>query len=184
MKASAHFVLDDLAASDAADLQRRQLAVKALLPLLHLQQLRRHHHTAALIAAWQDLYRRLLATAGGQDLVAQLICYVTAVSKDDLDHLRSAFADISKPTEDQFMTSAQKLIEEGLQRGRRQGRHEGRQEGRHEGSAELLLKQLQQRFGALPPAIVDRVRTGTTAELEVWALQILTAPSLETLFPT
>jgi hypothetical protein len=41
-----------------------------------------------------------------------------------------------------------------------------------------LLKQLRARFGALPEAAVARVNDASAAELDDWAEQILTAPSL------
>ncbi|HEX5053976.1 MAG TPA: Rpn family recombination-promoting nuclease/putative transposase [Planctomycetota bacterium] len=172
------FVLDDLGDSDSEALQRRRLAVQALLPLLHLQQLRRKVATAALLAAWRHLYRRLIAEPGGQELVSSLIYYVTAVSNDDLDDLRIAYARISKPSEEQYMTAAEKLIQQGLVR----GRQEGRQEGRLEGHTEVLLIQLGERFGSLPDAVVDRVRAGSPAELELWARRVLTAPMLALVF--
>src|SRR5690606_10487983 len=47
------FVLDDLAAGGAAGSNRRALAAATLLPLLHLQMLRREADTAALLRRWR-----------------------------------------------------------------------------------------------------------------------------------
>jgi predicted transposase/invertase (TIGR01784 family) len=161
------FVLDDLGVCDAEALHRRRLAVQSLLPLLHLQQLRREVSTASLLVAWRRLYLRLLAAPGGQALVSRLISYVTAVSDDDIRDLRTAYARISKPSEEQFMTAAQKLIQHGLLQGHQEGR------------ADLLLALLEQRFGPLSEATVTRVRAGTATDLDRWALAVLAAPTLD-----
>ena len=71
---------------------------------------------------------------------------------------------------------------EGRAEGRAQGRTEGRVEGRTEGRADLLLRQLRLRFGALPADIEARVRSSSTDELEVWSDAIFDARSLEDLF--
>ena len=60
-----------------------------------------------------------------------------------------------------------------------QGRAEGAAEGRTEGQAELLLRQLQLRFGALPEAVRGRVRSASVSELEAWAEAVLDAASLD-----
>ena len=77
------------------------------------------------------------------------------------------------------MTVAQKLIAQGLLHGRQEGRLEGRQEGRLEGRAELLVTLLQQRFGALPDDLPERVRNAAPANLERWAARLFSAPTLD-----
>jgi hypothetical protein len=99
--------------------------------------------------------------------VSRLISYVTAVSDDDIRDLRTAYARISKPSEEQFMTAAQKLIQHGLLQGHQEGR------------ADLLLALLEQRFGPLSEATVTRVRAGTATDLDRWALAVLAAPTLD-----
>lgn len=44
------------------------------------------------------------------------------------------------------------------------------------------LRQLTKRFGSLPATIVDRVCTGTSADLDRWADAVLTAPTLDAVF--
>jgi predicted transposase YdaD len=69
--------------------------------------------------------------------------------------------------------------QEGRVEGRQEGRQEGRVEGRQEGRAELVLKQLALRFGALPEKAVERVRTASLEELDSFAERVLTAQALE-----
>ena len=56
---------------------------------------------------------------------------------------------------------------------------QGRAEGIAEGQAELLLRQLERRFGEVPEAARGRVRGGSVSELEAWAEAVLTAANLE-----
>lgn len=180
------FVLDDLGACDAGALHGRRLTVQSLLPLLHLQQLRRSARTASLLLSWRLLHQRLLALPGGQELVVQLISYVTAVSEDDRNDLLAAYAQIGKHSEEQYMTVAKRLLEEGLLRGREEGRLEGRQEGRQQGRQEgridALLILLRQRFGDLPDRVADRVRAGSAAALETWTRRVIAADTLDDVF--
>ena len=55
-------------------------------------------------------------------------------------------------------------------------------EGRIEGLATQLLRQLAARFGELPAEVVDRVRSASIEELDRWALQVLDAETLESVF--
>jgi hypothetical protein len=63
-----------------------------------------------------------------------------------------------------------------------QQRAEGRAEGRTERGAELLLKQLRLRFGALSAEVEARVRSASPADHDRWAERILTAPTLAEVF--
>ena len=73
-----------------------------------------------------------------------------------------------------LMTIAQRLAS--------QGRMEGLEQGRAEGQANLILMQLEQRFGPIPADVVDRVRSADTAELTVWSKSLLCARDLEGVF--
>ncbi|MEA2694921.1 MAG: hypothetical protein QOJ16_4308 [Acidobacteriota bacterium] len=67
-----------------------------------------------------------------------------------------------------------------LERGRREGRTEGRQEGQVEGMRQLVLRLLEQRFGALPRGTRRRMKAISSAkELQDLAQRVLTARSLE-----
>ena len=66
-----------------------------------------------------------------------------------------------------------------LRRLRAQEREEGRQEGRRQEAAEILLRQLQRRFGPLPEAVQSRVEAADRATLEQWSDRVVSAPTLE-----
>jgi hypothetical protein len=55
----------------------------------------------------------------------------------------------------------------------------GRNQGRKEGGAELLLKQLGARFGAVSAEVRARVHAADDATLSRWAVRMLTASSID-----
>ena len=63
-----------------------------------------------------------------------------------------------------------------------QWKQEGRQEGRQEGEAILLQRLLARKFGPLPEAIQQRLKTASSAQLETWSLNILDAVVLDDVF--
>ncbi|MBF0293970.1 MAG: DUF4351 domain-containing protein [Magnetococcales bacterium] len=83
----------------------------------------------------------------------------------------------------QYVTSVERIgMRKGERIGRLEGRVEGRVEGRLEGKAEMLLKQLQVRFGSVPDPVRERVSSAEIEELDAWAVKIFQADSLQTVF--
>ncbi len=64
----------------------------------------------------------------------------------------------------------------------RKSRDEGRNEGRNEGQTGLLLRQIQKRFGEVPPEIAQRLAALKPAQLESAGLRLLDARRIEDLF--
>lgn len=58
-------------------------------------------------------------------------------------------------------------------------REEIREECRTEGRAEILLKQLGIRFGRLSDGARERIETATPAQLDLWAVRVLTAATVD-----
>ena len=69
-----------------------------------------------------------------------------------------------------------------LRQGRAEGRLEGRQEGRVEGQVEILLSQIQKRFGRVSPAVAQRIAALKPAQLKRVGLRLLDAQQIEDLF--
>lgn len=65
---------------------------------------------------------------------------------------------------------------------KQQGIEEGRREGLQEGKMDLLLRQLEWRFGAVSEAISTRVKQADSPTLELWSKRILTAQTIEEVF--
>jgi flagellar biosynthesis/type III secretory pathway protein FliH len=72
--------------------------------------------------------------------------------------------------------------ERGREEGRETGREEGREEGRKEGAAELLERQLTQRFGELPPTYCKKLAKASGEQLVAWGAALLDAQSLKEVF--
>jgi len=67
-------------------------------------------------------------------------------------------------------------------RGKEEGRQEGEQDGARREAMNLLTRQLERRFGVLPEAAAQKLKTADLATLEDWSLRLLDATSLEQAF--
>ena len=59
-----------------------------------------------------------------------------------------------------------------------------RQEGKQEGELVILSRQLERRFGPLQPAVTERLKKASAAELERWADNFVDARTLDEVFGT
>ena len=67
-------------------------------------------------------------------------------------------------------------------RGIRKGLEQGIEQGRKLGQLTVMEKLLAERFGPLPPTVLERLEAGSTPELEQWAVALLRAQNLEEVF--
>ena len=83
-------------------------------------------------------------------------------------------------------TMAEAWIEEGrtegLAKGLAKGRVQGRTEGVVLGERQMLLSQLQQRFGTVPTSYQKRLKQADSDTLLEWGRRLLSAPSLKDIF--
>lgn len=168
------FTIDDLTAHAEEQIQQRGLSIRALLPLLHLQWLRRRPDTATLLRSWLSLYRDLLRAPGGRPIALRLTWYVAAVSERSPDELRGVYRELGPVMEKHYMSTADQI----LSRGWREGMHKGMQQGMQEGIARTLSQLLERRFGALDDATLTRIHTASLDDLERFTSRLLTAPTL------
>ena len=68
------------------------------------------------------------------------------------------------------------------QRGLERGLLEGEQKGRQEGKQSLLQKLLTKRFGPLPEAVLEQIRSASTEQIDTWADRVFDATSLDAVF--
>ncbi len=94
---------------------------------------------------------------------------------EDIQEVQSMLAERVK---EWTTTWKQQGIEEGIQ----EGIQKGRLEGRLEGEAELLLRQMSRRFGAVDEATHNRIKTADADTLLIWGERILFAQSIEEVF--
>jgi hypothetical protein len=73
-------------------------------------------------------------------------------------------------------------VAEGRAEGRKEGRKEGEAEGRKLGEVEVLVRQLERRFGALDEVTRARLAAADSDELLGWAERVLTAGRLAEVF--
>jgi predicted transposase YdaD len=89
----------------------------------------------------------------------------------DLEQVKDRVSRIDRRLEDDVMTLAERL--------RNEGREQGRERGREEGGARVLLRLLALRFGAPDAAVRARVESADLPTLDRWAEQVLTAVTLD-----
>jgi hypothetical protein len=137
---------------------------------------------------WCELVAEVGAAPHGLDALGAVGRYLVEVS----DHVtnkglhRVLRSGVGARSNEVMMTIGEKLIARGERRGRDKGRQEGREEGREQGREEatrdLLLDMLEDRFGAPPPALCEKIAGARTADLRRWARRLLRANTLDEVF--
>ena len=74
------------------------------------------------------------------------------------------------------------IIGPAIRQGLQQGIQQGLQQGRQQEGISILRRQIEKRFGSLPPALEERLASLSIAELEDLSLRILDAQSVNDLF--
>jgi hypothetical protein len=181
------FFVDDLTVQTENGLRSRGLTPLGTLTFLCLARLRGLDTKDALAAfdRWADLMRAADRDEGpprGHDALRVIGYHALRVAEVPALVLHEAFERILQRPEDTIMSTAEKLKHEGMQKGLEMGRIEGRVEGRVEGRLDTLLRQMAKRFGPLDQDVVDRVRHGSSTDLDRWTDRILEAPTLAAVF--
>ena len=91
---------------------------------------------------------------------------------------------IQRARDEGVQQGIQQGVQQGIQQGVQQGIRQGVRQGRIAGRRAILERQLLRRFGALPPAVLERLDTASAADLDAWAEGVLDAPTLEDVFGT
>jgi hypothetical protein len=146
------------------------------LTALCLQLLRGQPSDAAAdcLRRWASLLRQVHAKDPGEGFEA-VSCYVIYASRLQVGALGELFEELIGPEAKELLMSTGARIE-------REARKLGRKEGREEGRVDLFLRQLAARFGPPSEHIGRRVRSASAAEVDRWAIALLTAASLEQVF--
>ncbi len=174
------FHLDDLAAQTEEEIMGRVTSVLAKLALLCMQFLRGApaDDAEAALRRWAQLVRALATAADAQDAFLQLLHYIATISEIPKSRVRQVITEIHPDADDTLMKTYgiahREAVQEGLQ--------QGLQQGLTLGESTLLLRLLEARFGPLTDDTVARVRAAPPADLERWALAVLTAPTLDAVF--
>lgn len=78
-----------------------------------------------------------------------------------------------------MQTFIDRYIEQGVQQGKQQGVQEGMQQGLQQGRADMLLRQIERRFGPPSDQLRDRVTQADPNTLLKWSDRIFDANSVE-----
>jgi hypothetical protein len=118
---------------------------------------------------------RLYGEQNGARIVHALLTYLFHVTPLAPDTVRGLLTHPRPELEDAMLAAAQQLYE--------RGRHEGKLEGKLEGEAELLRRLLEHKFASLTRRLQRRLAEADEATLQMWSLRLLTAATLEEVFP-
>ncbi|MCB9876311.1 MAG: hypothetical protein H6835_01805 [Planctomycetes bacterium] len=142
---------------------------------------------------WQHLMRAIDGVASppdapplGPDAIDAIGWYALAVTDVDSLVLAETFARILHRNDTTIMSTLESTFQKGLARGLAEGlakgHAEGHAEGHADGQAHTLLRLLALRFGALDPTVIERVRAGSSADLDRWTARVLDAKTLAAVF--
>jgi hypothetical protein len=162
-------LLDDLATQSEGDLRRRALTAAGELAALAMQfaRGRTSDEVIAAVARWAQLVLAVFRAPSGQQAFERVFSYLHRTTEVDLQSLRIVIAATVGPEAEETMISGyDRMVAEQQVKAR----------------VEVLLRQLQKRFGELPHSIATRVRTASMPDLDRWADRILDAKSLVEVF--
>lgn len=174
------YVLDDLCKLDDDALRGRALTDLARVALLIMQRCRESKDPGAILRPWAQALVGVLTAPNGREALQLVARYTAEVSDAEPELVFDFFAELGPEAKEMFMTTADRLREQGHSR----GIAEGRNLGIAEGQAALLARQLGRKFGPLSETIHQRLKSANLAELELWADRVLAASSLDEVFET
>jgi Putative transposase, YhgA-like len=161
-------LLDDISHATDESLQARTMSAFARLVLFCLRHAREPEQIVERLGQWRAIVREVQQAPNGAAALRVIWRYILGTSdrgKSD-EFVRRLVAAAGPHVEEEIVTIADQL------------REEGRQEGRKEGRRTALLKLLRARFGALPETVVARVNGAGAADLEAWFDRALVAQAL------
>ncbi len=179
-------LLDDLSAESDDALGNRAVSSLVRLLLLLLKHGRSSPDIDARLSQWVTLAKEVAAAPTGASALEVMMHYLSQVS----DHataegvgkmLRSV---LGRRGEEIAMGFGHQLREEGREEMRKAMREAMREQAREAQlkQQELLLVQLEQRFGEVSEQDAARVRNASTGDVERWFRNVLVADSLAALF--
>jgi predicted transposase YdaD len=158
------FVLDDLARQTDAQILGRASDAIVRLTLFALRNARAHSRLFELVASAMSTLRSDLRGREVGPAIARLARYAVNIDEVPIATVRSAFENALVPTEwSEAMTTTADYI-------------------RAEGHREILLVQLELKFGQVDPAIRARVEMASPEQLLTWVRRIVVVDSLAKVF--
>lgn len=170
------FLLDEVTPLRGEDLRQRAMTALAQVALHMLRSARPPADLTTDLLAWLDVLRNVFHSPNGVEAATTVLRYAKAVSETPPSNIRQIARRLGPQVEEALMTGDQILLE--------QGRVEGQAKGRVEGQASVLLRLLEKKFGPVPVEIVARVQSASVDDLDHCTEHLLSAASLDELFPS
>ena len=131
-----------------------------------------------------DFARRLLSLATEEvyrdDRVLALLRYIAEVYAElDRKTMEALIAPLANEEHSPMTTLLQRLFAEGKAEGRAEALQEGEANGLRKGKADSLLIILEQKFGPLPPEMLEKIEDADLATIESWMRRGVLAASLD-----
>ncbi len=124
-----------------------------------------------------DMLTKIENEEGAANFVHTLLKYwitVAETSRGPKAFIDAIQEGISIPIRSELMTMGEQFIQQGIQ--------QGVQQGMQLGEASLLTIQLKAKFKVLPEAYVERINCADPSTLSEWAINFVTAQSLDEVF--
>ncbi len=173
------FRVVDLATETEAQITARVSSLLARMALLCMQFLRGadEFEAEAALRRWVRLLRRLHAVADAREAFSRLVDYIVTIADVHQDRVLRILAEVHPDAEQITMKTYGRVEREFIER-----EAKGLAEGEARGKAQILLRLLEARFGPLAQETIMRVRAGSPADLDRWAVQVLDAKTLDDVF--
>jgi predicted transposase/invertase (TIGR01784 family) len=165
------FVLDDISQLSDDALAERALGLLPTLALWALRDARRPRAVERSLGRWTATMQALLRVETGREALLTIFRYLSLVVDDLTPQTLLTTLAIAAEAKEALMTTM-------AERWKTEGEARGRVEGRLEGSRQLLLRQLELKFGALDATERERVLAASEQQLLLWATRILNADAL------
>lgn len=160
-------VLDDVSRATDDELLSRSLTALAKLVLVCLRHSRDMRSLLSNLRPWADIFADVRKSRSGLRAYGLILRYILGAADLRPQELRALVEGATSPeVEEEMLSTADMLFEEGMQKGLR------------EGQARTVLKLLRLKFRRLPAGTTERVRAASEKELERWTERVLTAASL------
>ncbi len=157
------FVLDDLARESGDALHHRTMSALGRLTLFCLKRARVSGDLLGELRGWAGVMRSVQDAPNGAQALASVLWYIMRLQGVVPKTMRRFLdVEVGPATEKAMKTTADWIAEEALQ--------------------DMLLEQLEIRFGNLPDDVADRLRGAERPQLTEWAKRFATAENLEQVF--
>ncbi len=128
----------------------------------------------------RELYGRGYEREDVQELF-RFIDWLLVLPEEMKESFRRQIEEIEQESKMKYVTSIERWA---LEEGHQKGHEEGHKEGHQEGLREVILAQLEEKFGPLDDRVRRLVEKASQEQILLWAKKILTASTQDEIFAT